>query len=212
MEFFSLHHLTELLHNYGNVVVGVVVGLESVGLPLPGETLLIAAAVLAGTTHQLNIAFVIIAAALGAIAGQAIGYGIGWSIGFRLLQRYGRYVGLTDPRLALGQQLFARHGAKVVFASRFVVLLRTLTALLAGANHMPLARFMAANVAGAAVWSALYGLGAYLLGHEANHVAGPVAIGIGAIVAAALVAAALYARRSEHGLLAQPVRAGRNSE
>jgi len=57
-----------------------------------------------------------------------------------------------------------------------------------------------------------YGLGAYLLGHEANHVAGPVAIGIGAIVAAALVAAALYARRSEHGLLAQPVRAGRNSE
>jgi len=70
MAFFSLHHLIQLLHAYGNVVLGVVVGIESLGLPLPGETLLIAAAVLAGTTHQLNIALVIVSAALGAIIGQ----------------------------------------------------------------------------------------------------------------------------------------------
>ena len=121
MEFFSVHHLIQLLHAYGNVVLGVVVGLESLGLPLPGETLLIAAAVYAGTTHQLNIAFVILSAAVGAIVGQIMGYAIGWGVGFRLLRRYGRYIGLTDRRLAFGRALFRRHGEKVVFAARFIV-------------------------------------------------------------------------------------------
>jgi membrane protein DedA with SNARE-associated domain len=212
MSFFSLHHLVGQLHGYGAVAVGIIIALESLGLPLPGETLLIAAAVLAGTTHQLNIAFVISGAAIGAIVGQAAGYAIGWSIGFRLLRRYGRYIGLTDQRLELGRQLFARHGAKVVVAARFVVLLRTLAALLAGANRMPLGGFMVANVAGSVAWSTLYGLGAYLLGHEAAHLAGPVAIGIGAVVAVVLVAGALILRRNEHRLLAQPVRVGRGSD
>ena len=206
MAFFSLHHLVELLHSYGIVVVGAVIALESLGLPLPGETLLIAAAVVAGTTLQLNIATVIGAAALGSIIGQAAGYVIGWSIGFRLLRRYGRYIGLTDRRLDLGRQLFARHGAKVVLAARFVVLLRTLAALLAGANRMPLGSFMAANVAGSVAWSSLYGLGAYLLGHEAVHLAGPVAIGLGAVIAVALIGGLFVMRRNEHRLLAQPVR------
>jgi len=212
MAFFSLHHLIQLLHAYGNVVLGVVVGIESLGLPLPGETLLIAAAVLAGTTHQLNIALVIVSAALGAIIGQMAGYAIGWGIGFRLLRQYGRYIGLTDRRLAYGRALFRRHGVKVIFASRFIVLLRTLAALLAGANRMPWGRFMAANIVGSAAWATLYGLGAYLLGHEAKHVAGPIAIGIGAIVAVALLVAAIYARRREHQMLAPPVRGGRTAQ
>ena len=131
-------------------------------------------------------------AALGAIVGQMAGYWIGWGVGFRLLRRYGRYIWLNDRRLAYGSALF-RHGEKVVFAARFVVLLRTLAALLAGANHMPLGRFMVANVAGSVAWAVLYGMGAYMLGHEAKHVAGPVAIGICAIVVAALVVAGLHA-------------------
>jgi membrane protein DedA with SNARE-associated domain len=212
MEFFSPHHLIQLLHAYGNVVLAVVVGMESLGLPLPGETLLIAAAVLAATTHQLNIVRVIISAALGAIIGQLIGYAIGWGVGFRLLRRYGRYIGLTDRRLAYGRALFRRHGVKVVVASRFIVLLRTLAALLAGANRMPWGRFMAANVVGSVVWSTVYGFGAYLLGHEAKQVAGPLAIGIGAIVVVALLAAGIYARRREHQMLAQPARLGRAAE
>ena len=211
MSFFSLHHLIQLLHAYGNVVLGVVVGLESIGLPLPGETLLIAAAVLAATSHQLNIIFVILSAALGAVVGQAAGYVIGWVFGFRLLQRYGRYIGLNEQRQALGRALFRRHGMKVVFASRFIVFLRTLAALLAGANRMPWGRFMAANIAGSFAWSTFYGCGAYFLGHEAKDVAGPVAIGIGVVVAAALVAAALFARRREHQLMAELVRADRSS-
>lgn len=205
-----MHHLIQLLHAYGNVVLGVVVGLESIGLPLPGETLLIAAAVLAATSHQLNIVFVILSAGVGAVVGQMAGYGIGWGVGFRLLRRYGRYIGLNERRMAFGRALFRRHGVKVVFASRFIVFLRTLAALLAGANRMPWGRFMAANIAGSAAWSALYGCGAYFLGHEAKTIAGPVAISIGAIVAAALVAAGLYARRREHQLMTQPVRAERS--
>ena len=199
MEFFSLHHLIQLLHAYGNVVLGVVVGLESLGLPLPGETLLIAAAVLAGTTHQMNIAVRRPrrprSARLSARRPATRSAGASASA---CCDATDAHVGLTDRRLAFGRALFRRHGVKVVFASRFIVLLRTLAALLAGANRMPWGRFMVANVAGSVAWSALYGFGAYLLGHEAKHVAGPVAIGIGVIVAAALVAAGLYVRRREH--------------
>jgi membrane protein DedA with SNARE-associated domain len=206
MSFFSLHQLVQLLHAYGNIVLGVVVGLESVGLPLPGETLLIAAAIWAGTTGHMNIALVVVSAAIGAIGGQMLGYWIGWGVGFRLLRRYGHYIGLTNRRVAYGRAVFRRHGVKVVFASRFIVLLRTLSGLLAGANRMPWGRFMAANIAGSVVWSLVYGLGAYFLGHEAKQVAGPIGIGIGLVVAAGLAAVALFARRRERQLLAPPPR------
>ena len=208
MSFLSLHHvLIHLLHGSGNIVLGTVVGLECLGLPLPGETLLIAAAIIAGTSQHLNIVFVVISAALGAIIGQAAAYWVGWGVGFRLLRRYGRYIGLTDRRLAYGRALFRRHGVKVIIASRFIVILRTLAGLLAGANHMPWARFLVANIAGSVAWSTIYGLGAYLLGHEAKQLAGPVAIGAGALVLLGVAAAALCARRREHQLLGQPMRA-----
>lgn len=206
MEFFSAHHLIQLLHAYGNVVVAVVVGLECIGLPLPGEMLLIAAAVYAGTTHHLNIVFVVLSAAVGAILGQMLGYGIGWAFGYRLLRRYGCHIGLTRRRLAYGRALFRRHGEKVIVISRFVVVLRTVAALLAGANRMRWSSFMIANVAGSVAWSAIYGVGAYYLGHEAKHLAGPAAIAIGAVVLVGLVGTGLYARRHEQRLLRQPLR------
>jgi membrane protein DedA with SNARE-associated domain len=206
MNLFSNHHLIQLLHAYGNVVVALVVGLECVGLPLPGETLLIAASIYAGTTHQLNIIFVIASAAIGAIIGQTVGYGIGWAFGYRLLRRYGRHIGLTPRRLAYGRALFRRHGEKVVIISRFVVVLRTLAALLAGANRMRRTSFMAANVAGSVAWSAVYGVGAYYLGHEAKVLAGPAAVAICVAVGAGLLAAWLFARRQEQRVLRQPLR------
>jgi membrane protein DedA with SNARE-associated domain len=208
MSFLSLHHvLIQLLHEYGNIVLGLVVGLECVGLPLPGETLLIAAAVIAGTTQHLNIVMVITSAAVGAIVGQAAGYWIGWGIGLRLLRHYGRYIGLNDRRLAYGRALFRKHGEKVVVASRFIVLLRTLAGLLAGANHMPVSRFMIANVIGSVAWSVFYGAGAYVLGHAAKDLAGPVAIGASLVLLVIAVGAALYTRRREHRILAHPLRA-----
>lgn len=208
MSFFSSDHLIQLLHDYGNVVLAATIALECIGLPLPGESLLIAASVLAGTTHQLGIVGVVVSTIAGGIIGQLGGYIIGWSVGFRLLRRFGPCIGLTEQRLSLARALFARHGEKLVFASRFVVLLRTVAALLAGANRMPFGQFMIANIAGAIVWAAFYGFGAYFLGQEAKELAGPAGIALGVIFGAALVAALIYVRRRERQLLAQPLPPG----
>jgi membrane protein DedA with SNARE-associated domain len=206
MSFFSLHHLVELLHTYGYSVLAVVVTLESFGLPLPGESLLIAAAIFASTTQQMNIELIVLAAALGAMVGQSGGYAIGRSVGYRLLRRYGDRIGLNSRRLAFGRILFRRHGVKVVIVSRFVALLRTLTALIAGANRMPWLRFLVGNAIGSFAWAALYGFGAYFLGHEAQHIAGPVAIALGLGVIAAIVFGILFLRYHERRLLGRAVR------
>src|SRR5574340_1316643 len=108
------HVLIGLLHEYGYLALALVVGLESLGLPLPGEGLLIAAALYAGTTHQMNTYLVIAAAAAGAIGGQIAGYWIGRRLGTRVLRRYGPSFGLPIRRLALGRLLFRRHGIKLV--------------------------------------------------------------------------------------------------
>lgn len=211
MDFFSSHELIQLLHTYGYAVLCIVVGLECLGLPVPGETLVIAASILAGTTHQMNIVLVVFFAAFGAIIGQMAGYWIGWGVGFRLLRRYGRYIGATDRRMAYGRALFRRHGVKVIVVSRFVVVLRALAALLAGANHMPLPRFIAANIVGSVAWAALYGGGAYALGHAAKHLAGPVGIAIGVVAAVAVAAGMIYVRRTERQTLHGPTRRAHNT-
>jgi membrane protein DedA with SNARE-associated domain len=211
MDFLSLHYLIQLLHTYGYAVLCIVIALECVGAPLPGETLLIVAAVIAGTSHQMNIVLVILLAALSAIVGQGAGYWIGWGVGFRLLRRYGGYIGMTGRRLAFGRALFRRHGGKVVIVSRFIIVVRTLAALLAGANHMPWPRFMAANVAGSVVWATLYGCGAYALGHAAKTVAGPAGIAIGCVATLGLVAGVLYMRRTERQMLHSQARAARSA-
>lgn len=115
---------------------------------LPGESTLIAAALYGGVTHHLNIVFVVVAAATGAIVGDNIGFLIGRDIGFRLLVRYGQYIHMTPARIKLGQYLFLRHGGKVVFVGRFVAILRALAAFLAGANRMTWPRFLVFNAAG----------------------------------------------------------------
>src|SRR5262249_28325171 len=148
MSLVSFHHLIGLVHAYGYGALGIIVCLESFGLPLPGESLLIAAAVFASTTPNFNIEFVVTAAALGAIAGQAGGYALGRTVGYRLLCRYGDRIGLTRRRLALGRVIFRRQGVKVIVLSRFVAFLRTIAALIAGANRMPWQSFMVANVLG----------------------------------------------------------------
>jgi membrane protein DedA with SNARE-associated domain len=133
--------LTHLLMTFGYLAVLVLVGLESTGIPLPGETMLLTAAIYAGTTHRLRIALVIAAAAIGAILGDNLGWWIRREGGYRLLRRYGRYVRLDTRRLKLGQYLFQRYGGQVVFFGRFVAVLRTFAAFLAGANQMPWRRF-----------------------------------------------------------------------
>jgi membrane protein DedA with SNARE-associated domain len=170
--------VTALISHYGYAAVAVVVGLESMGVPLPGETTLVLSAVYAASHPDLHIAGVIGAAALGAIVGDNVGYWLGREFGYPLLLRYGRYVGLTETRIKLGQYLFLRHGGKVVFFGRFVAVLRVLAAFLAGVNRMEWKTFLVANAAGGALWSLVYGLGAYLFGSALFHTARPVTIAL----------------------------------
>jgi membrane protein DedA with SNARE-associated domain len=202
MSLLSLPALEALIHQYGYAAIFACVMLESLGLPLPGESLLIAVALYAARTHRLDIVLVVALAAAGAICGDQIGYVIGRSIGTRVLARWGRKIGLTGERLDLGRFLFRRYGGGVVFLGRFVVVLRTCAAVLAGANRMPWHSFLLWNALGGIGWAALYGFGAYALGDAAKHVRGPVGIGLAVIAGTALLAAALFIHRNQTRLLA----------
>src|SRR5207253_7156792 len=164
---------THLLATYGYLVVFLFIGIESLGVPFPGETMLITAAVYAGATHNLALPGVILAAIAGAIIGDNIGFGIGWFGGYRLLRRYGRYIRLDEAKLKVGRYIFMLHGGKVVFFGRFVSVLRAYAAFLAGTNRMHWRRFLAYNAAGGIVWAASWGTVAYLLGSQINRLSTP---------------------------------------
>jgi membrane protein DedA with SNARE-associated domain len=156
--------LTNLITSYGYVIVAVVVGLESLGIPLPGETTLILAAVYAGSSHRLSIALAILAAAAGAIVGDNLGYQIGRIGGYRLLRRYGQLVRLDESSMKVGEYLYQMYGGRVVFLGRFIPILRILAGPLAGTDRMPWRGFAAANAAGSILWATGIGLLGYVLG------------------------------------------------
>ena len=189
-----------LLAHAGYGAVMLAVGIESMGIPFPGETTLIAAAAYAGSTHKLNIVFVVAAAAAGAIIGDNIGFWIGREVGLRLLLRYGKYIRMTERRIKLGQYLFQRYGGTVVFFGRFVAVLRALAAFLAGTNRMTWPRFLVFNAAGGIVWAGVYGFGAYALGTQIHRLAGPVGGVLGAIALVLIVCGFFFLRRHEHQL------------
>jgi membrane protein DedA with SNARE-associated domain len=176
MDVLSAAWMQDLIHTYGLWVLFAAVMMESVGIPMPGETAVVTAAVYAGSTHHMSVISVVLVAATAAIIGDNIGYLIGRSIGIRLLARYGKYVRLNEPRLKVGQYLFLEHGGKIVFFGRFVALLRTYAALLAGANRMNWPHFLIMNALGGMCWAVMFGGGAYLFGEQVKRVAGPVSL------------------------------------
>jgi membrane protein DedA with SNARE-associated domain len=186
-----------LIATYGYLAVGVVVGLESMGLPLPGETILLVGAMYAGAHHDLSIWGVIAAAATGAIVGDIVGYWIGREFGYPLLLRFGRYIGLSDERIKLGQYLFMRHGGKVVFFGRFIAVLRILAAFLAGVNRMDWRWFLVANSSGGIVWAMIYGWAAFSFGKTVFHAEGPLTIAILVPAVVVIAGAIYYVRRHE---------------
>jgi membrane protein DedA with SNARE-associated domain len=190
-------NLDSLLATYGYLAVFVFVGVESIGIPVPGETMLVTAAIYAGTTGRLSIFWVIVASAAGAIVGDNIGYVIGRTGGYRLVKRYGRYIRLEENRLRLGQYLFHKHGSKVVFFGRFVSVLRIFAAFLAGVNHMHWRRFLIFNAAGGIVWSTLYGVAAYLLGQQLLRLSGRVDLVLAILGVAVIIAVIVFLRRNE---------------
>lgn len=165
--------IVSILTTYGYWAVFVVVALESSGIPLPGETMLVGAAIYAGQSGNMRIELIIAAAAAGAIIGDNIGFWVGREFGVTLLARHGRHIGIGPPQLRLGQYLFMRWGGAIVFFGRFIALLRILAAVLAGANRLDPMKFLFFNAAGGVVWSLVFGLGGYVFGVAMKRIAGP---------------------------------------
>lgn len=154
-----LADLAPLLDHWGYLAVAALVFVEDFGVPVPGETVMIAAAVYAGA-GRLDIAAVVGVALLAAVAGDNVGYVLGRFGGHRLVARFGRYVLLTPARLARAEGFFGRHGARIVTVARFVEGLRQANGLIAGLTGMPWRRFLGFNALGAALWvGAWAGLG-----------------------------------------------------
>jgi membrane protein DedA with SNARE-associated domain len=207
VHFLDVAWLQHIVASYGYAAIFLIVMMESAGIPLPGETTLVSAAIYAGTYHALDIGLVISAAAAGAIVGDNLGYWVGRRFGQRAVSKWGHLVGLDERRRKLGEYLFARHGGKIVFFGRFIALLRAFAAVLAGVNNLPPLRFFIFNAAGGIVWASIFGLGGYLLGEGIHHVAGP--IGWAALAIALVLAVVFwrYYKRHEERLLAEAERA-----
>ncbi len=203
----SLPDLQHLLVTYGYLAVFIFVAIESTGIPFPGETMLLLAAVYAGTTHQLSLPLVIVTAALGAIVGDNLGFLVGRVYGYRLLSRYGRFIRLDKRKLKLGQYLFMKHGSKVVFFGRFVAVLRAWAAFLAGTNRMRWSRFLHFNILGGITWATLFGSGGYFLGDNIHRVTGPIAILSIVLGAFVIITCLIFMRRNEQRLMEEAERA-----
>jgi membrane protein DedA with SNARE-associated domain len=171
----SLWWIQEIIRPYGLWALFALVMLECMGIPVPAETALIATSLYAGSTHHFSVALVVVVASAAAILGDNIGYLIGRSVGIHLIVRYGRFVRLNQARLKVGQYLFIRHGGKIVFFGRFVAILRTYSAILAGVNMMRWPHFLVMNALGGICWASVFGIGAYRLGEGFTRVAGPLA-------------------------------------
>jgi membrane protein DedA with SNARE-associated domain len=195
-----VHHI---IVTYGYAAIFIIVMLESAGIPLPGETILVSAAAFAGSRHSLHIGYIIAAAAGGAIIGDNIGFWVGREFGTTLLAKWGYLIGLDERKRKLGQYLFARHGGKIVFFGRFIALLRAFAAVLAGANRLAPLRFFIFNAAGGIVWATVFGTGGYVLGEGIRRIAGP--FGWAALIAAGVCAVVLwrYYKKNEERFLAE---------
>lgn len=199
----SPHWIQDLIQTYGLWVLFAVVMLESTGVPMPGETALVTAAVYAGATHQISIVWVVLIAAAAAIVGDNCGYLIGRIFGLPLIEHHGRRVGLTEAKLKVGQYLFLRHGGKIVFFGRFVAFLRTFAAVLAGVNRMHWPHFLAMNALGAICWATLFGGGAYLFGDQVHRVAAPLSLGLLVMAVVGVGAGIIFFRHHEKALEAR---------
>ncbi len=209
---FSLDYLTSLFTRYGYGVVGVVVMLESMGLPLPAESLLITGAIFCATTHKLQIEGIIIAGVTGAIMGDNLGYLIGHRLGLGILRKHGPRFGLTPERLLLGRYVFLKHGGPVIFFGRFVAILRMFVAILAGANRMPWHTFLFYNALGGMFWAGGYTLCAYLLGSEIAKLSGWLAAGFGAATLVVIGVLFVFIKHNEKRLTEEAMKAAEQDE
>jgi membrane protein DedA with SNARE-associated domain len=157
--------LRELLQLYTYPVLLLLVLVESLGIPLPGEIALVTAAAYASLGH-ISIVIVILVAATGAIVGGALGYWIGIKGGLPLVAHYGGYVGIRKSHIDRAHAFFEKNGAKTILFGRFVAVLRTWAAVVAGAAEMSFTKFVTYNAIGSVVWAVLFGLLGYYFGRD----------------------------------------------
>ena len=188
-------------------VLPALIGLESMGLPSPGETALILAAVLA-SQGKLNIWLVIVIAAGSAIAGDNAGYFLGRHFGREVLTAHGPFHARRARIVMLGDRFFQKHGSKTVFIGRWIALLRFAVAWLAGINHMRFRVFFVWNATSGIIWACSYGLAGYYGGNAAAHVFARVgvvaAVVLGVLIVAAIIFAKVRERRLERSLEPDP--------
>ena len=187
--------LVDLFARYGYLVVFAGVFLENAGLPVPGETALLAGAALA-KFGRLSLFWVIVTAIGAAVLGDNMGFFIGRLGGRAVAERHGSKIGLTRARLAQFDRFFDRHGARTVFVARFVTGLRVFGAFLAGASGLSWRKFLFYNATGAVVWSSAVGGAGYLLAYSWETLDRWIGrTGLIALAAIAVVAALAVARR-----------------
>ena len=179
--------IIDLPANVGYAAVFALIAVETMGIPVPGETALIGAALLAHD-GQMDIVWLVVLAAAAAIIGDNVGFAIGRKGGRKLFARPGPFHHHRMKVLEHGEPFFARHGPKAVFLGRWVSGLRIASAWLAGMNKMDWPTFLFWNALGGIAWAASIGLGVYFLGHVAEQVistAGPAAAvaGVHALIA-----------------------------
>jgi membrane-associated protein len=177
--------LVDIPPNVGYSVVFALLAVETMGIPVPGETALIAAALLAHD-GRMEIAPLIALAAAAAILGDNVGFAIGRKGGRRLFEMPGPFHRHRTATLAVGEPFFARHGPKAVFLGRWVAGLRIASAWLAGMNKMEWPRFLFWNALGGICWAASIALGTYFIGHAFERI-----VGVGGFVAAGVITGAL---------------------
>src|SRR5256714_11623477 len=187
--------LDDLLSNYGYLAVFAIIAIEGRGSPAPGETLLVRPAVYAGATGTPRIEGVIVAAAAGAVIGDNIGYAIGRKGGYKLLIRHGPKLRIKQSHLKVARYVFERHGGKVVFFGRFIAILRTYAAFLAGVGQMEWRRFLAWNAAGGIVWATIFGLLGFYGQKAFERLSTPINVSLGVVGLCGIVAVTLLLRR-----------------
>jgi membrane protein DedA with SNARE-associated domain len=197
--------LAEFVSNYGVWLVAAFIALESIGIPLPAEAALMAAAFFAARTHSIDVWSLIAAGIVAAILGEIVGFWIGRRFGQRLLMRYGTRLGVTEERIRVGQWLFVRYGGRFVFIARFLPFLRNIAAVLAGTNSMAQHSFYFASASAAVAWIICYGSAAYSFGEAFADLASPAAIFLGLAATLIILAAPVLILRYETRLLAKSI-------
>lgn len=177
-------------------VLPAIIGLESMGVPSPGETALVLAAVLA-SQGKLQIWLVIVIAVCSAIAGDNLGYLLGRHFGRDVLEASGPFQRRRVMLVRAGDRFFERHGPKAVFLARWIALVRFAAAWLAGINHMRFREFFFWNALGGISWGLTYGLVGYYGGKGASHVLSQIGIAGAVILGLMLVGGLYYLRRKE---------------